>query len=392
MPAHMPAHMPVWSVNALCLAINDHVAARFSPLTVQGEIASVTSSNKGHIYFSLQENTYHLPCVMFRQAAFYLPQPLVVGQTVQLKGRLSFYSQRTQVQMMVESVSVEDITSHQRSYQNELTQRRARLAADGLLDGARKRALPKYPFHLGLVTSLDGAALHDVNSVWQRRSPHIQVVLAAAQVQGNAAVSSLQEALSGLYRYHQHTQKLDAIVLVRGGGSEQDLQAFQDESLARCVAQSPVPVISGIGHESDSCLVDAVADIRAATPTAAAELSTPSTLDLQTQLRAWTQQAAWAWARYSQTQVHTLQRAAHRLQTSAGNQACVAQRIHLSHLQERWRLLDPISSSPLALGPDYAWVSNSQGEGLSDWIHSPKGAMLYLHSSCGKVRQVQVIS
>jgi exodeoxyribonuclease VII large subunit len=158
---------------------------------------------------------------------------------------------------------------------------KAELEAQGLFDAARKRALPPVPRQIGVVTSLGAAALHDVVTALRRRAPHVSVVLAPALVQGDAAAPALVAALKALYALHgQREQGLDAILLVRGGGSMEDLWAFNDASLAHAIAASPVPVVSGVGHETDFTIADFVADVRAPTPTAAAELVSPSTAQL----------------------------------------------------------------------------------------------------------------
>ncbi|MFT4241593.1 MAG: exodeoxyribonuclease VII large subunit [Acidovorax sp.] len=271
-----PAAAPrVWEVGALCRAIADALQARFNPVAVRGEITGFSRASSGHCYFSIKDANGQLRCAMFRRAADLLDFSPRDGELVELRGRIGVYEARGDLQFIVESM--------QRAGQGALFEQflrlKARLEAEGLFDAARKRPLPLQPRGIGVVTSLGAAALHDVATALRRRVPHIPVVLAPAQVQGAGAPQSLIAALSKLYLLAQSGQApeadstpIDVILLVRGGGSIEDLWAFNDERLARVIAQSPVPVVSGVGHETDFTIADFSADLRAPTPTAAAEL------------------------------------------------------------------------------------------------------------------------
>ncbi len=268
----------IWEVGALCRAIADALEAKFNPVAVRGEITGFSRASSGHCYFSIKDANGQLRCAMFRRAATLLDFSPRDGELVEVRGRLGVYEARGDLQFIVESM--------QRAGQGALFEQflrlKAQLEAEGLFDAARKRALPLMPRGVGLVTSLGAAALHDVVTALRRRVPHIQVVLVPAQVQGAAAPASLVAALSKLYRLTQAGQApgadnslhppIDAILLVRGGGSMEDLWAFNDEQLARTIVQSPVPLICGVGHETDFTIADFCADLRAPTPTAAAEL------------------------------------------------------------------------------------------------------------------------
>ena len=268
----------VWEVGALCRAIADALESRFNPVAVRGEITGFSRASSGHCYFSVKDANGQLRCAMFRRAATLLDFSPRDGELVELRGRLSVYEARGDLQFIVESM--------QRAGQGALFEQflrlKARLEAEGLFDAARKRPLPLQPRGIGVVTSLGAAALHDVVTALRRRVPHIPVVLVPAQVQGAAAPASLVAALSKLYLLAQAGQGLevdlacnppvDVILLVRGGGSIEDLWAFNDEQLARTIARSPVPLVSGVGHETDFTIADFCADLRAPTPTAAAEL------------------------------------------------------------------------------------------------------------------------
>ncbi|MCW8208503.1 exodeoxyribonuclease VII large subunit [Verminephrobacter aporrectodeae subsp. tuberculatae] len=268
----------VWEVGALCRAIADALQLRFNPVAVRGEVTGWSRASSGHCYFSIKDASGQLRCAMFRRAADLLDFAPCDGQLVELRGRLGVYEARGDLQFIVESM--------QRAGQGALFERflrlKARLDAEGLFDSARKRALPLQPRGIGLVTSPGAAALHDVITALRRRVPHIPVLLVPAQVQGATAPPSIIEALEKLYllararavpgAHPDQTPAIDVIALVRGGGSIEDLWAFNDEQLARTIVQSPVPLISGIGHETDFTIADFCADLRAPTPTAAAEL------------------------------------------------------------------------------------------------------------------------
>jgi len=274
----------VWAVGALCRAVADALEARFNPVTVRGEVSGFSRAASGHCYFSIKDDTGQIRCAMFRRAASLLNFTPRDGELVELRGRLGLYEARGDLQLVVESLS----RAGQGALFEQFLKLRARLEAEGLFEPARKRALPLMPRAIGVVTSLGAAALHDVVTALRRRVPHIPVVVAPAAVQGNAAPAEMVSALSNLYQMTQAGRGLaadlaqtagsvarpviDVILLVRGGGSMEDLWAFNDEQLARMLASSPVPVVSGVGHETDFTIADFVADVRAPTPTAAAEL------------------------------------------------------------------------------------------------------------------------
>ncbi|WP_422086937.1 exodeoxyribonuclease VII large subunit [Variovorax sp.] len=255
----------VWAVGALCHAVADALDARFNPVTVRGEISGFSRASSGHCYFALKDESGQLRCAMFRRAAGLLDFSPRDGDQVEVRGRLAVYEPRGDLQLVVESLR----RAGQGALFEQFMQRKARLEAEGLFDPARKRALPAMPRAVGVVTSLGAAALHDVVTALRRRVPHIPVMLAPAAVQGANAPGELVRALHSLYVLEPG---VDVILLVRGGGSIEDLWAFNDETLARTIVQSPVPLISGVGHETDFTIADFCADLRAPTPTAAAEL------------------------------------------------------------------------------------------------------------------------
>jgi exodeoxyribonuclease VII large subunit len=284
----------VWQVGALCRAIADALDARFNPVTVRGEISGFSRATSGHCYFSLKDASGQIRCAMFKRAASmadFMPRD---GDLVEVRGRIDVYTPRGDLQLIVESIS----QAGQGALFEQFLRLKAKLEAEGLFEQSRKRVLPLVPRKIGLVTSLGAAALHDVATALQRRVPHIPVVLSPASVQGTNAPQEIVKALSKLYQYNEQIRrleagllsdslpKIDVILLVRGGGSLEDLWAFNDEALARAIADSPIPIIVGVGHETDFSIADFVADVRAPTPTAAAELVSASqqtwlnTLDL----------------------------------------------------------------------------------------------------------------
>ena len=258
----------VWRVGALCQAIANALDARFNPVSVEGEITGFTRAASGHCYFTLRDDTGQLRCAMFRRAASLLNFVPRDGDRVELRGTLGVYEARGELQLVVESLR----RAGQGNLFEQFLARKAKLEQEGLFDADRKRPLPLNPHGIGVVTSLSAAALHDVATALQRRVPHLPVLISPAAVQGDAAPGELIRALERLYAVAAQGQGLDVILLVRGGGAMEDLWAFNDEELARTIARSPVPVISGVGHETDFTIADFVADLRAPTPTAAAEL------------------------------------------------------------------------------------------------------------------------
>lgn len=265
-----------WGVSQLCRAVADALDTRFNPVRVRGEISGFSRAASGHCYFSLKDEGGQIRCAMFRRAAGMLDFSPRDGELVEVQGRLGVYEARGDLQLIAESM--------QRSGQGALFEQflrlKAKLEAEGLFDADRKRALPAQPRAIGVVTSPGAAAWHDVMTTLQRRVPHIPVRMAPALVQGQGAAATLAQALQNLYAWtaedHPSESPIDVILLVRGGGAIEDLWAFNDEPLARVMAMSPVPVISGVGHETDFTIADFVADARAPTPTAAAEMAATS--------------------------------------------------------------------------------------------------------------------
>lgn len=260
----------VWELGAFLKAIADTLGARFGAVAVKGELGAWTRAASGHCYFTLKsaDGQASLRCVLFRRAAAMLDFEPREGVAVELRGRLSLFEPRGELQMVVEGMR----RAGAGTLMEQFLQLKARLEAEGLFDPARKRPLPAYPRCIGLVTSLSGAVLHDVVTALQRRAPQVALIVYPAPVQGPQAGPQLAAAVQLAGRRGE----VDTLLVCRGGGSIEDLWAFNHEALVRAIAASPMPVISGVGHETDFTLADFVADLRAPTPTAAAELVAPA--------------------------------------------------------------------------------------------------------------------
>ncbi len=311
----------VWGVSALLLASNDLLAARFGALTVVGELSGFSRAGSGHCYFSLKDgegSAALLRCAMFRRAALMTLFQPADGQQVEVRGRLAVYEARGELQMVVEAMRrVGDGALYE-----AFLRLKARLVAEGLLDAARKRTLPRVPAAVGVVTSLAGAALQDVLAVLARRAPYVRVVIYPCVVQGIDAPSTLLAALAAA----NARAEVDVLIVCRGGGSMEDLAAFNDEGVVRAVAASALPVVCAIGHETDVTLAELASDLRAATPSAAAELVCEPRTALADALQGW----AVAMAR----------RVSHRLETQAQDLDALALRLGrpargLAHQQQR---------------------------------------------------------
>jgi exodeoxyribonuclease VII large subunit len=258
----------IWTVGALCRAVADALDARFNPVAVRGEISGLSRPASGHLYFCLKDAQGQVRCAMFRRAAGMLNFVPREGELVEVWGRLGVYEARGDLQLVVETMR----RAGQGTLFEQFMRLKAKLEDEGLFDEARKRSAPAMPRGIGLVTSPQAAALHDVVTALKRRACHVPVVFAPAAVQGSAAPAELVDALERLYARAARGE-IDVILLVRGGGSIEDLWAFNDERLARTIVRSPVPLICGVGHETDFTIADFCADVRAPTPTAAAELA-----------------------------------------------------------------------------------------------------------------------
>jgi exodeoxyribonuclease VII large subunit len=275
-----PAARRVWAVGPLKRAVADTLSARFNPVAVRGELSGFSRAASGHCYFSLKDDTGQVRCAMFRRSADQLSFAPRDGQLVEARGKLDVYGARGDLQLIVESLQ----PAGQGALFEQFLKLKAQLEAEGLFEEARKRPLPAQPRSIGIVTSLGAAALRDVVTALKRRVPHIPVVIYPSAVQGMQAAAELCTALQTAYRRHADTGESEVLLLVRGGGSLEDLWSFNDPALVRTIAQAPMPVVCGVGHETDFTLADFVADLRAPTPTAAAELCAPTQVQRQGEL------------------------------------------------------------------------------------------------------------
>ncbi len=393
----------IWAVGALCRAIADALETRFNPIAVRGEISGFTRASSGHCYFSLKDSQGQLRCAMFKRSAQMMDFSPSDGEFVELRGRLGVYEPRGELQLIVENMR----RAGQGTWFEQFLRLKSKLEAEGLFSADRKRSISQRPRCIGVVTSLGAAALHDVAIALQRRVPHIPVVIAPSAVQGSDAAPALVQALQKL----AHHPQMDVILLVRGGGSMEDLWAFNDEALARAIVNSSVPVITGLGHETDFSIADFCADLRAPTPTAAAELCATPRQELLEKLQAWAsvlqnqtyrqfdqqmqhldraqsrlgrpsqgvtieKMQLLSMQQHFQAALHTqLQREKYRLVAFAGNfdrslhqtPARTRERLHRAAL--RLELLDP----KLVLQRGFSWLSGVNGQAITSIAHTQAG-------------------
>ena len=267
----------VFQVSELNREVRELLESHFLLIWLEGEISNLARPASGHLYFSLKDQHAQVRCALFRNRSRLLGIPLSNGQRVLVRARISLYEPRGEYQLIIEQLEDAGEGALRRAFEAL----RTRLEQEGLFAAERKRPMPSFPSRVGVITSASGAAVHDVLSVLKRRFPALPVLLYPIQVQGAEAAESIAKALNAASR----RQDCDVLLLVRGGGSLEDLWAFNEETLARAMAACQIPIVSGIGHESDVTIADFVADVRAATPSAAAELVSPDRLVLQARLR-----------------------------------------------------------------------------------------------------------
>jgi exodeoxyribonuclease VII large subunit len=259
----------VLSVSDLTSQIRRLLEQRVGAVRVGGEVSNLRAQSSGHIYFTLKDAGAQLSCVCFRDAARESRALLADGQQVILQGEITVYEVRGQYQLVVRQIELRGVGALQIAFEKL----KLKLAAEGLFAPERKRSLPKYPQRIGLVTSPTGAAIRDVLHVVQRRNPALEIILVPCRVQGQGAATEIAGAIKLLNQYG-NSRVLDLILVTRGGGSLEDLWAFNEEIVARAIFESAIPIISAVGHEIDFTISDFTADMRAATPSAAAEIIT----------------------------------------------------------------------------------------------------------------------
>ncbi len=266
----------VLTVSQLTSAIRRQLETGFGDIWVEGEISNCRLWNTGILYFTLKDDTAQLKAVMFRMAVRYLRFKPEDGLHVVARGRLGVYEPKGEYQFVCEHLEPQGLGALQLAFE----QLKKKLQAEGLFDQTRKRPLPAFPKRIGVVTSLEGAAIRDILKVLRRRAPNANVLIRPARVQGDGAAEDVTRALRALGR----VPNVDVIIVARGGGSVEDLWAFNEERVARAIAAAPVPVISGVGHEVDFTIADFVADVRAPTPSAAAEIVVATTNEFCTRI------------------------------------------------------------------------------------------------------------
>jgi exodeoxyribonuclease VII large subunit len=284
-----PPERRVWTVRALVSAVRSHIEREYSDCWVEGEISNLRIPDSGHLYFTLKEESAQIRVVMFRSSAKLLRFRPENGLHVTVRGRITVYEDRGELQISAEFMEPRGAGALQLAFE----QLKARLQAEGLFEASRKRPIPPLPQKIGIITSPQGAALRDILNILARRHHSANVLIYPAQVQGDSAPG---EVMAGLRYFHQEQRhqelryqdlrrggEVEVIIIARGGGSAEDLAGFNHEGLARAVADSKIPVISAIGHETDFTILDFVADLRAPTPSAAAELVIRSRQEIEAQ-------------------------------------------------------------------------------------------------------------
>jgi exodeoxyribonuclease VII large subunit len=272
-----PQTSKVLTVAELTRAIRGTLETKFGAVWVQGEISNYKLHPSGHQYFTLKDQRAQIACVIFRNTMAPLRQPLVDGTQVQVYGNVSVFEARGQYQLSVQILQPRGLGLLQAKF--EALKRK--LEAEGLFAPERKRALPKFPRKIGIVTSPSGAAIRDMVNVLKRRAPWLQILINPVRVQGAGAAAEIAVAIRELATPNENWPPLDLIVVARGGGSMEDLWEFNEEIVARTIVDVGVPIVSAIGHEIDFTICDFVADLRASTPSAAAELIVPDIIDLR---------------------------------------------------------------------------------------------------------------
>ncbi len=273
-----PPERRVWTVRGLVAAVRTHVEREYSDAWVEGEISNFRAPDSGHLYFTLKDGNAQIRIVMFSSKARLLRFRPADGMQVVVRGRVTIYEDRGELQIAAEYVEPKGAGGLQVAFE----QLKAKLEAEGLFAAERKKAIPTLPSRIGIVTSPQAAALRDILNILQRRHHSANTVIYPAQVQGELAAA---EVAAGV-RFFNKTRSVEVIIVGRGGGSAEDLAAFNDEGLARSIAASEIPVISAVGHETDFTICDFVADLRAPTPSAAAELVIRSRVEIENQAAA----------------------------------------------------------------------------------------------------------
>ena len=361
-----------WTVGEVTRRARAVIEAGLPPLWIRGEVANFKAWRSGHWYFSLRDQLAEIRCVMFAKQNYLLPAPPTDGMQVFVFARPSIYEGKGEFQLAImELLSTEQGGLWKLAFEKA----KAALTKDGLLDPARKRRMPLYPRRIAVVTSPDGAAIRDIEAVVGRRWPLAELIIVPAQVQGAKAEASVCSALNRISRL-----PADVVIVARGGGSVEDLWAFNSERVARAVAAMPMPVISAIGHETDVTLCDLVADLRAATPSAAAEAATPDRAEVLAQCGIVAQRLARGLRMSSRRVVERLVRNGDRL-TGAMQRRLENSRALLIANGAQLDALSPLH----VLARGYAVARDESGSVLKRVQQLPEGREFKLRVSDGEV-------
>jgi exodeoxyribonuclease VII large subunit len=384
-----------WSVAKLARAIKRRVEDDNAPVWVRGELTGVKRYPSGHWYFGLRDETAKVDCTLWKAAAARLRAPLVEGAEVFVLGCANVWEERTSLRFIVTQLIPAAAVGAQAQSVERIKQA---LLKDGLLDPGRKRPLPQYASRIAVITSIAGAAVHDIITVARRRWPSVEVLVVNSAVQGEGAAAELVRA----FRIVCRLETIDCCIIGRGGGGKDDLAAFNDEALCRAIAACPVPVISAVGHEVDVTLADLVADMRAATPSQAAEFALPDRADVAARVmaarvalnRATQSLVTMRRARLERTRdrigaalLEQLRRSERRLLTARARLAPALQRAVDRRRNAIARLAGQLHAlSPVAvLGRGYSLARDSQGRVLRHVADLPAGTPFILTVADGAV-------
>lgn len=361
-----------WTVSEVNAAARQILEGSLPPLWVVGEITGFKRLSRGHCFFTLKDSRSQLRCVMWRDDALRLPAEPPEGLEVRAFGYLTVYEKGGDYQLVVRELEARGPGLWRIAFERL----RRRLADEGLFDPARKRPLPPFPRAVGVVTSTDGAALHDIVTVIRRRAPWVDVVVRATRVQGEGAAEEVATAIRAL----SGCGAVEVLLVGRGGGSAEDLWAFNDERVARALAESPVPTVSAVGHEVDVTIADLVADRRAPTPSAAAEWAVPDRLALARELGTVRERMARAVLRRRADGAEALERLARQMRRAFA-EGLADRRARLQALADRLQALSPLA----VLKRGYAVPLDLAGRVLRGVAAFRAGARFHLRVDGGRV-------
>ena len=363
------------SVRLLTTSAKEVIEGGIPPLWVRGEVSGFKAHRNGHWYFALRDADAQVNCVVWSAMTRRIPAPPDDGMAVTALGQLTVWPVRGDLQFSVRQLEA----AGDGLWRKALERTRANLERDGLLDPARKRPLPPHPRRIAVITSPDGAALHDIITVARHRSPDVELVVVPARVQGEGAVESLVAALDQVGRWRE----ADLVIIGRGGGSREDLWAFNEEPVARALAACPLPTISAVGHEVDVSICDLVADCRAATPSAAAELAVPSRREVIGRVAGLAKRLAGAAVRREERSRVALKQGSSRL-ASAASRLVERRQARLAGVAGALQALSPLAT----LERGFAVARTPAGASLSSRYQYTEGLPFDLWLRDGVVRAV----